>query len=70
MGLFVNYTKKISIHAPRVGSDKKLSMSSAEVTISIHAPRVGSDCNLFILKYPHSHFNPRSPCGERPTPDH
>ena len=34
--------------------------------ISIHAPRVGSDrfpgCDFLVS----SHFNPRSPCGERP----
>ena len=35
---------QISIHAPRVGSDKvSRSGSSGRVDISIHAPRVGSD---------------------------
>ena len=35
--------------------------------ISIHAPRVGSD--LFHCQNNHGreHFNPRSPCGERPN---
>ena len=34
--------------------------------ISIHAPRVGSDkCGLEAAAQNH-HFNPRSPCGERP----
>ena len=38
-------------------------------TISIHAPRVGSDGGdpLKILGS-QRHFNPRSPCGERPSP--
>ena len=35
--------------------------------ISIHAPRVGSDRDS-MRRFPHpSHFNPRSPCGERPS---
>ena len=34
--------------------------------ISIHAPRVGSDSPADLLKYYKRHFNPRSPCGERP----
>ena len=34
--------------------------------ISIHAPRVGSD-GYYYSKFPRvCHFNPRSPCGERP----
>ena len=33
----------ISIHAPRVGSDKAQETRDAEKEISIHAPRVGSD---------------------------
>ena len=35
--------------------------------ISIHAPRVGSDQPCGALAARISHFNPRSPCGERPT---
>ena len=34
--------------------------------ISIHAPRVGSDCSSMRQRFDQSHFNPRSPCGERP----
>ena len=34
---------KISIHAPRVGSDQNLHSRMGTRTISIHAPRVGSD---------------------------
>ena len=35
---------KISIHAPRTGSDIKRPDFPAEGEISIHAPRTGSDC--------------------------
>ena len=34
---------EISIHAPRVGSDRQLFWSKIVIGISIHAPRVGSD---------------------------
>ena len=58
---------KISIHAPRTGSDHENGLPrDYQFRISIHAPRTGSDdesasafCNLW-------HFNPRSPHGERP----
>ena len=35
--------RRISIHAPRVGSDHALHTCKAGARISIHAPRVGSD---------------------------
>ena len=57
----------ISIHAPRVGSDHKQRVGEVLIPkISIHAPRVGSDpadCGAYKQD---NHFNPRSPCGERP----
>ena len=34
--------------------------------ISTHAPRTGSDAELLLMAFPTSHFNPRSPHGERP----
>ena len=37
------------------------------LTISIHAPRVGSDAQAAHQRKAGSHFNPRSPCGERQT---
>ena len=37
--------------------------------ISIHAPRVGSDPSLRSWRRRRTDFNPRSPCGERPTPE-
>ena len=36
----------ISIHAPRVGSDRLKMSKTHEKNISIHAPRVGSDPNV------------------------
>ena len=59
---------KISIHAPRGGSDVAFwKFSLASLSISIHAPRGGSDY-LIALNHPQSqrYFNPRSPRGERP----
>ena len=35
---------------------------------SIHAPRVGSDSEQAVCNHLLDHFNPRSPCGERPPP--
>ena len=35
-------------------------------SISIHAPRVGSDISALRMLLSKEHFNPRSPCGERP----
>ena len=60
-------TRSISIHAPRVGSDRAISKAlNQSWEISIHAPRVGSDwkryCRNQVKRW---HFNPRSPCGER-----
>ena len=55
----------ISIHAPRVGSDKNMCWSFLRREISIHAPRVGSDLHLAVIMGNLADFNPRSPCGER-----
>ena len=57
---------KISIHAPRTGSDRLWRKHVDTLMISIHAPRTGSD-----FPAPHQsilplYFNPRSPHGERP----
>ena len=35
--------RRISIHAPRTGSDREYAASVTETEISIHAPRTGSD---------------------------
>ena len=60
----------ISIHAPRVGSDFVAGKNHDKIIISIHAPRVGSDhCPVRKREQGIFHFNPRSPCGERPPED-
>ena len=56
---------KISIHAPRTGSDDFRHPPERAEAISIHAPRTGSDRrNMAVRAYPEN-FNPRSPHGER-----
>ena len=57
---------KISIHAPRMGSDDTHQGPAGLYTISIHAPRMGSDSQTPILSRFLPYFNPRSPHGERP----
>ena len=56
---------RISIHAPRVGSDVWNSLRGNHCRISIHAPRVGSDKLAGPQIRQEQNFNPRSPCGER-----
>ncbi len=55
----------VSIHAPRVGSDKAGRRPDPARAVSIHAPRVGSDAVKACRHCPLLGFNPRSPCGER-----
>ena len=43
--------KKISIHAPRVGSDRAALTAEDAAPISIHAPRVGSDDSRQAMNY-------------------
>ena len=57
----------ISIHAPLAGSDGRLLPMLPFPPISIHAPLAGSDLPIATLTFSGSNFNPRSPCGERPT---
>ena len=56
---------RISIHAPRAGSDCNVHDKSICILISIHAPRAGSDPIRHGAYCSSPHFNPRSPCGER-----
>ena len=57
----------ISIHAPRGGSDWEQPLPCSQCdNISIHAPRGGSDHVSGDARLILSHFNPRSPWGERP----
>ena len=57
---------RISIHAPRAGSDKTVIDNNPGRDISIHAPRAGSDGSTVTHSSPSGNFNPRSPCRERP----
>ena len=59
------YVNKISIHAPRRGSDFPSWRGDHHRQISIHAPRMGSDSLNQSLAISQDHFNPRSPDGER-----
>ena len=56
--------ERISIHAPRTGSDRGLRHKVAMLGISIHAPRTGSDRPGQRELRNQAHFNPRSPHGE------
>ena len=57
---------KISIHAPRGGSDRAgISITWTIKMISIHAPRGGSDVSVPLLLVGLMDFYPRSPWGER-----
>ncbi len=60
-------SQRISIHAPRVGSDAEQECGGAVNHISIHAPRVGSDTVWDARTSFPDDFNPHSPCGERPV---
>ena len=52
---------------PVWGATAELQATGFAVQISIHAPRVGSDSSAPTLSPGRTYFNPRSPCGERPT---
>ena len=68
MGMVYRDATPISIHAPRVGSDSmRMQENGTQKTISIHAPRVGSDLPGVVIIEGAFDFNPRSPCGERPS---
>ena len=56
---------RISIHAPRAGSDTITFQTPTTTGISIHAPRAGSDEDIDRRVARVEDFNPRSPCGER-----
>ena len=60
--------RKISIHAPRTGSDQSRQPPPEPPAISIPAPRTGSDPAASQPPARASNFNPRSPHGERRQP--
>ena len=41
--------------------------NNQSIQISIHAPRAGRDASPWVFTFGHSYFNPRAPCGARPT---
>ena len=60
----------ISIHAPRAGSDERVSMKmNKTIDISIHAPRAGSDNNVSIhLHHFHTKISIHAPrAGSDPS---
>ena len=60
---------RISIHAPRVGSD--VIVKRSEIPRSIFQstlPVWGATSAFPVLCFPPAYFNPRSPCGERLVP--
>jgi hypothetical protein len=63
---YLSSSEKVSIHAPRGGSDLIYGAFLAlRPIVSIHAPRGGSDFSASAMRYCGSCFNPRSPWGER-----
>ena len=52
---------------PVWGATSSRSEALALDWISIHAPRVGSDTTGLVTVWRNLNFNPRSPCGERPS---
>ena len=66
MGITVANTPCISIHAPRAGSDPLMpSSSSASWVFQSTLPVRGATVGCCFRSCTSTHFNPRSPCGER-----
>ena len=63
----VNFYYTISIHGPRVGADEGPARVAGTTHISIHGPRVGADEGRRRWTYRRRNFNPRPPCGGRPS---
>ena len=60
---------QVSTHAPLAGSDCSIAGNREGLKgVSTHAPLAGSDLCRFLIATHDTGFNPRSPCGERPTP--
>ena len=58
-------SRLISIHVPLAGNDHRHSLARNLGWISIHVPLAGNDPRRRDSSPNCSHFNPRSPCGER-----
>ena len=57
----------ISTHASLAGRDKGTPAQVARMLISTHASLAGRDFSWPCLLLPSCHFNPRVPCGTRPS---
>ena len=58
----------VSIHAPHAGRDAgQRAPAATYYVVSIHAPHAGRDCLNYDHKRLRHGFNPRAPCGARPT---
>ena len=57
----------VSTHAPLAGSDWWITDSATTWSVSTHAPLAGSDSRASAIRRWPMCFNPRSPCGERPS---
>ena len=65
---FRNLRSTISIHVPLAGHDIRQSRIEPVVFfISIHVPLAGHDRNSCLAPRPANNFNPRAPCGARPS---
>ena len=62
-----NLRLPISIHAPLAGRDGRLQAVRVLVLISIHAPLAGRDRRFRFARFCQENFNPRAPCGARPS---
>ena len=58
---------QISIHASLAGGDCSSWTFFESISISIHASLAGGDYTRSLAGYRSSHFNPRLPCGRRPS---
>ena len=66
-GLGEDVQSDISIHAPLAGCDVPGPQKGAAPIISIHAPLAGCDASRSPLSFETLDFNPRTPCGVRPS---
>ena len=66
IGIMAHLT--VSTHAPLAGSDHPHDPVQYGHRVSTHAPLAGSDGAPLGRLAVAAGFNPRSPCGERPTP--
>ena len=59
--------RDISIRAPHAGCDCEIEGDKTMSRISIRAPHAGCDRQPHLRRRGSQHFNPRTPCGVRPT---